>query len=111
MKSKNTSKETENYRTSILSEAISLINGDRNTTYGDPLEDFSITSSFWQTYLARTVVARGSLDIQPHDVAVLMILLKISRLSWSPEKRDHWADIAGYTGCGYDCVMRENNEN
>ena len=99
---------TVNHRTDILEEAISLINGERNHSYGDPLDDFATTAKFWQLYLARTIKARGCLDIQPHDMAIMMTLLKVARISWSPEKRDHWADLAGYTGCGWDCVVRQD---
>jgi hypothetical protein len=98
-----------NNRTEILNEAIELINGERNSTYGDPLDDFLTTATFWQTYITRTIEARGGLDIKPHDVAVMMNLLKTARISWSPEKRDHWADLAGYTGCGWDCVVRQDD--
>lgn len=97
-----------NPRTEILEEAIHLINGDRNNTYGDPIDDFRTTANFWQVYLSRTISARGELDLQPHDVAVMMDLLKIARISWSPDKRDHWADLAGYAGCGWDCVVRQD---
>lgn len=100
----------KNERTDILQEAIHLINGERNSSYGDPLDDFRTTASLWQTYLSRTVSARGRLVVEPHDVAILMAMLKMARISWSPEKRDHWADLAGYTGCGWDCVVREHNE-
>lgn len=98
----------ENNRTDILNEAIKLINGERNSTYGDPLDDFATTAGMWNIYVQRIIEARGTLDIKPHDVAVMMNLLKISRISWSPEKRDHWADLAGYTGCGWDCVVRQD---
>lgn len=98
----------DNFRTDILEEAIELINGDRNNDYGDPLDDFSTTASLWQTYLARTIIARDGLELRAHDVAILMSLLKIARMSWSPTKRDHWADLAGYTACGWDCVERQN---
>lgn len=99
---------TENNRTDILNEALTLINGDRNNTYGDPLDDFQTTANFWQIYIQRTINARGELDLRPHDVAVMMDLLKIARISWTPEKRDHWADLAGYAGCGWDCVVRQD---
>lgn len=99
---------TQNFRSEILEEAISLINGDRNVDYGDPVDDFSTTASLWQTYLARTIEARGGLNLQAHDVAVMMILLKVARISWTPNKKDHWADIAGYDGCGWDCVQRQD---
>lgn len=99
---------TFNNRTDILHEANYLVNGDRNDTYGDPIDDFSTTAEFWSTYLRRIVDRRETLQLKPHDVAVMMNLLKVSRLSWSPEKRDHWTDSAGYIACGWDCVVRED---
>jgi hypothetical protein len=39
----------------------------------------------------------------------MMTMLKLSRISWSPEKRDHWVDGIGYLSCGWDCVVREDN--
>lgn len=99
---------TENHRTDILTEASHLISNDRNTSYGDPVDDFQTTANFWQVYIMRTMLSRGELNLKPHDVAVMMNLLKIARISWSPEKRDHWTDLAGYTGCGWDCVMRQD---
>lgn len=36
-----------------------------------------------------------------------MILLKVSRLTWTPDKEDTWADIAGYAACGWDCVAED----
>jgi hypothetical protein len=101
---------SDNYRSEILREAIILINGDRNNDYGDPVDDFSTTAELWQTYLSRTMEARGGLNIKAHDIAVMMMLLKVARISWSPEKRDHWADIAGYDGCGWDCVQRQEED-
>lgn len=92
-------------RTSILSEADHLVNGDRNVSYGDPTADFSRTAELWGTYL-RGVAARQDV-IGPADVAVMMILLKISRLAWSPDKRDSWVDIAGYAACGADCAEQQ----
>lgn len=97
-----------NHRTDILNEALSLINGDRQAQYGDPIDDFRTTAALWQVYIERTMSARGELNLRPHDVAVMMDLVKIARISWSPEKRDHWADLAGYAGCGWDCVVRQD---
>lgn len=98
-----------NHRSEILQESISLINGERNSSYGDPVDDFATTADLWQTYLSRIIRHRDGVILKPHDVAVMMSLLKIARISWSPEKRDHWADLGGYTGCGYDCVQRQDN--
>ena len=96
-----------NNRASILQEAEILVNGDRNVDYGDPIDDFRRTADFWSTYLSGLV--GQPLFLKPHDVAVMMSLLKISRITWSPNKRDHWADLAGYAACGFDCSVREDN--
>lgn len=97
-----------NERQQILIDAANLIVGERNEDYGDPYDDFSMTADLWHAYLMRTRDARKGFVIFPHDVAVMMALLKISRLSWTPQKRDHWLDIAGYVGCGWDCVDRDS---
>ncbi len=43
--------------------------------------------------------------IEPHDVAVLVLLLKVARLINSPEHMDNWTDIAGYAACGWEAVI------
>lgn len=97
---------TDSPRTELLREAVRLINGDRNNDYGDPVDDFAMTAQLWQVYLRRAMEARSLEEVylDPHDVAVMMMLLKISRLSWTPAKRDHWLDIVGYAGCGWECI-------
>lgn len=95
-------------RRSVLMEAADLVDGDRNNQYGDPIGDFKATADMWTAYLRRSLGVEID-NLQPHDVAAMMGLLKISRIGWSPEKRDHWADLAGYAACGYDCSVREGD--
>lgn len=38
------------------------------------------------------------------DVADAMILVKVAR-NIANQKRDNWADIAGYAGCGYESTL------
>ena len=83
-------------RRDILNEAAELVDGDRNAQYGDPRQDFQRTAEMWGAYLG--------VPVAPHDVAALMCLLKVSRIRWSPAKRDSWADLAGYAACGWDCA-------
>jgi hypothetical protein len=86
----------ENTRAEVLLGAEALVNGDRNAQYGDPRQDFKRTATMWGAYLDTT--------LEPHDVAAMMALLKVSRIRWSPEKLDSWMDLAGYAACGADCV-------
>lgn len=88
-----------NARKHLLDTAESLVNGDRNVQYGDPNADFARTAQMWSAYLG--------VEVKSHDVAVMMVLLKASRLRWTPSKEDSWVDIAGYAACGWDCVAPE----
>ena len=94
-------------RRGMLHEAADLVDGDRNSQYGDPIGDFQCTADFWTSYLRRIKEQRGDdFSLMPHDVAAMMALLKLSRIGWSPEKYDHWVDLAGYSACGWDCSDR-----
>lgn len=79
-------------RASILQDALEIVSKDRNTDYGDPEDNFRDIAELWSVY--------KGFDFTAHDVAVMMILVKVSRLKTSPDKEDHWIDIAGYAACG-----------
>jgi len=102
-----TEPEQTSLRRSVLMEAADLVDGDRNNQYGDPIGDFRCTADMWSAYLRRRDDVPANFALSPHDVAAMMSLLKISRIGWSPQKRDHWADLAGYAACGFDCAERE----
>ena len=72
----------------ILKEAHEIIYGDREKTYGDPSKNLSLIGQLWGAYLGQ--------DISDYDVAYLMIMLKIARLSNTPDHRDSLVDICGY---------------
>lgn len=117
-------------RRRLLNNAADIIDGDRNVDYGDPNEDFRRTAAYWSIHAGAVlrrrineaglapsdVVTTGEVVdfvdslFDPWDVAIMMNLLKASRLSWSPRKEDHWMDTAGYAACGWDCVVAEERE-
>lgn len=86
--------DTEARRT-LLDEAAEIVTKDRNTTYGEPEDTFSRIAGLWSSYL------RGRNPITATDVANMMILMKVARLSTNPGHRDSWVDIAGYAACGW----------
>ena len=101
-------KREVNIRGQVLETTNNLVNGDRNNQYGDPRQDFQRTADYFTTYL-NSVIERehGELLVRPHDIGILQILLKVSRLSWTPAKADHYYDIAGYAACAADCADAE----
>lgn len=91
-------------RAHVLNEARDLITGDRNNQYGPPTQDFSRTAA---ALTALGYRGPGGRDLAAHDVAILVGVVKLSRLMWEPTKRDSWVDLAGYAACGWECVEDE----
>jgi hypothetical protein len=76
----------------ILDEAKALTSGNRQADYGKATESFERIASFWRIYLGNGITGK--------DVAMMMLLLKISR-SLTSDKRDTFVDMAGYVQLGY----------
>ena len=98
----------DSIRGKVLTEAHDLITGDRNNRYGPPTQDFQRTAEILNAIGYRRPGGKG---LQPHDVAVIQIALKMSRVTWTPDKRDSWVDIAGYAACGYECADEQGQVN
>lgn len=87
----------------LLRQAADIVAGSRALAYGDPNDDFNCTAQMWSAYLhhRQHVTGKGaSYALTPVDVAVMMLLVKISRLAKTPNHADSWRDIAGYAACG-----------
>jgi len=72
---------------STLLEAERLVHGDRNASYGHPLDDFTRTAKMWSAILG--------IEVRPEQIGLCMIAVKLSRECHAP-KRDNLVDIAGY---------------
>lgn len=79
-------------RLSFLESVGSTINGDRQDDYGSAKDSFERVAQMWATYL--------NYPVDSKDVAHMLILMKVSRLVTSPNKRDSYIDIAGYAALG-----------
>ena len=71
----------------VLQEAQRLVYGDRQQSYGHPLDDFTRTAQMWSAILGWKVTAE--------QVGLCMCAVKISRQCNKP-KRDNLTDLAGY---------------
>lgn len=76
----------------ILDDAKEAVFGERQQTYGHPLENFMRAARMVEAYLA----ARPMGTLRAQDVPLIMILIKIARLMETPNHKDSVVDIAGY---------------
>ncbi len=79
-------------RAEILDTAKAYVTKDRAATHGDAERNFETIAAMWSAYLGAPVEA--------HDVAAMMVLLKVSRVKSNPGHADNWVDGAGYFACG-----------
>lgn len=84
-------------RQETLESAIEYVCSKREKEYGTPKDNFSVIANFWSIYLFRVIGAEVSLT--PHDVAIMMTLLKLSRIASGVVKDDNYVDAAGYIAC------------
>lgn len=94
-------------RERCLEYARNCICNNREDEYGSPEDNFKTIASFWSTYL--TSKTGHTTIITPSDVAAMMTLLKIARLSSGNFTGDSYIDACGYMACGYEIEMLKNN--
>ena len=70
-----------------IEQALKILYGDRMDAYGDPEESHERIARYWSLWLGHYVTA--------HDVAIMMILFKISR-EQNNHKDDNMVDVIGY---------------
>ena len=88
-------------RKRVLKEAERCVCGQRENEYGVPEDSFQKIGTFWTAYLNCAV------KIDAEDVAAMMALLKIARISENPQHMDSWVDLAGYAACGGEITGKE----
>ncbi len=82
---------------SVLDEAHHVIYGDREKTYGHPAKNLDIIATMWEAHLhSRGLLSEDEEGLQAEDVACMMMLLKIARLSNDLNHHDSLVDVCGY---------------
>lgn len=77
----------EPVRSDCLTEAASVVKGERQESYGPAERNLSRIAELWSSYLGHPITSR--------NVAVMMILLKAARDAHK-SKHDNMVDICGY---------------
>jgi len=86
-------------RADILDTAKEYVTKDRAATHGDAESNFGLISCYWSAHLNK--------NISPHDVAVMMTLLKLARARSNPKHIDNWIDGCGYLALGGEAAAEE----
>ena len=80
----------------ILKKAKEIISNDRNVSHGDAFKNHAEIAEFWNIFLDGKL--RPMANITAADVAIMMILLKISRTTQGEKfNLDNFVDMAGYS--------------
>lgn len=79
-------------KSDALDIAKQLICGQRETDYGNANDSFKEIAAYWSVYLGIT--------ISSEDVALMMSLMKIARISTGKGTADSFIDAIGYIALG-----------
>mgnify|MGYP003131584869 CR=1 FL=1 len=81
--------------TQPLEEAIRILR-ERAEAHGDHVELHKRIAKLWSVYLG--------IWVEPHQVAVLLALMKLARSEFDPSNKDNWHDFLGYGGIWADLL-------
>lgn len=84
-------------KTAIADEAVAIVGGARRSAYGRPEDNFERIARFWKAYFENT---GRPVDLTAADVSPMMRLMKEARLCETPDHRDSFVDLVGYTLTG-----------
>lgn len=74
----------------IYDQARYLTATDRQAAYGAPEDNLGRIGALWSAYLSK--------DLNAHDVAVMMALVKIGRMASGVTVADNYVDAVAYIG-------------
>jgi len=83
-------------RAQVLDEAKRITATDRNSSYGEPEDNFQRIASYWNVWLQDKL--KDGAQITAGDTAAMQIFVKLAREMNAP-KEDNKIDLAGYAAC------------
>lgn len=92
----------------ICEQARELVGGDRARTHGDKVDNHQNIANLWGAYLRNRFIkpAPGERQLDAHDVAQMMALLKIARTCAGEHNPDDYVDGAGYQAVAGEIAAR-----
>ena len=81
-----------------------IINGERQTAYGNPEDSFLVIAKYWETYLGSIGF---DVSLKKSDITTMMSLFKHARMSGQKYTEDNYIDAAGYIGLTADFKAAE----
>jgi hypothetical protein len=82
----------------ITEEAHEIVTETRDS-HGDAYENHRQIADLWSAFLG--------VDIRAHQAAIMMTMVKASRMQAGTLDKDHFRDIAGYADVAWDCAVRD----
>ena len=92
----------DNTTKKYLETAIKLTSGHRAHDYGDKIIIHNNISKLWSSYL--------DTKIKAHDVAIMMVLLKIARTKVGIVSEDTYVDMSAYGAISGEIKFKEPKE-
>lgn len=89
---------------SYTEEARRLVLGDRNSTYGNPADDYAKTAKVWSGLLVHKL--KPGQEITPKEAMLMMAALKLCR-EMHQHKADNLIDAVGYIICAEWAIKGE----
>lgn len=86
--------EKNSHGAQMLRDAAETIE-DRQRVYGSPAANFQRIVRRWNTHIFNKY-GSSAVQLDPFDVAIMMIDLKLARLEETEDHRDTIIDVAGY---------------
>lgn len=90
----------------VLETALELVTKDRANQHGDAYHQHSSIADFWTIYLVNKGLMEPDRAIEAHDVAQMMVLMKISRAMLGGFNVDNFIDQCGYSALTYAILNR-----
>ena len=86
----------------LFDAASNIINGERQTQYGNPEDSFTWIAQRWNQYLKGRYGA--TFELNAEDATFMMADFKMAR-ECNQRKPDNVVDAVGYLGINYDMIQ------